>query len=254
MTLPQGIRIIGECALRNLPFFDIDIPEGVIEIKDNALCNCQNLLSITLPSSLKNIGHFAFAHCTSLLMIDIPEGVISIGNTIFAGCKSLVSITLPKTLVTIFSYSYKCQNILGECKSLEYISVAEGNENYDSRNGCNALIETATDTMLTGCPKTIIPDSVSCIGEYAFNSYKYLLEDIRIPEGVSRICKGAFDISGTRYITLPDSIEDIEADAFCNPSIISLIQVNIPRGSKERFMAMQGMEIFGDRLEEYDRG
>ena len=50
------------------------------------------------------------------------------------------------------------------CKSLTNITVDENNTKYDSRNGCNAIIETASNTLIVGCQNTIIPNSVTSIG------------------------------------------------------------------------------------------
>ena len=67
----------------------LTIPEGVIEIADNAANNCQYLTDINLPKSLTSIGEFSFRDCDNLTNITIPENVAYIGNSAFSGCDNL---------------------------------------------------------------------------------------------------------------------------------------------------------------------
>jgi hypothetical protein len=69
--------------------------------------------------------------------------------------------------------------------------VETGNKNYDSRENCNAIIETATNTLIAGCQNTVIPNSVTGIGENAFY-YCLTLTSIVIPSSVKSIGKWAF--------------------------------------------------------------
>ena len=71
--------------------------------------------------------------------------VTSIGNIAFCDCRLLTSVTIPNSVNTIGDYAF------GWCPSLEIITVESGNSTFDSRNGCNAIIESATNTLITGC-------------------------------------------------------------------------------------------------------
>ena len=73
---------------------------------------------------------------SGLTTISIPNSVTSIGSSAFSGCSSLTSI-----------------------------SVVSDNPKYDSRNNCNAIIETTTNTLIAGCMNTTIPKSVTSINE-----------------------------------------------------------------------------------------
>ena len=143
----------------------IVIEDGVTHIGVCAFWNCNNvsLTSIAIPTSVTSIGQMAFCGCSCLTSITIPASVTSIGTEVFLGCSNLASFT-----------------------------VDAGNTVYDSRNNCNAIIETSSNTLIAGCKNTIIPDDVETIGNNAFDSCTGLTS-ITIPEGLKTIGQYAFD-------------------------------------------------------------
>ena len=107
--------------------------------------------------------------------------------------------------------------------------VEEGNAIYDSRDGCNAIIETSTNTLIEGCNATVIPNSVMRIGDNAFSGNS--LTSLIIPEGVVSIGSNAFgSCKNLTSITIPKSLNDINHFAFsgCN----SLTSITIPKSQK----------------------
>ena len=194
--IPEDVVTIGSNAFRDCTFSSIAIPEGVTTIEDNAFGDCYNLTAITLPGSLNSIGYEAFRSCGSLTSITIPASVQSIGERAFAWCNNLASIV-----------------------------VEEGNTVYDSRNGCNALIETATNKLIAGCNATIIPEGVVIIGNSAFNGCTF--SSIAIPEGVTTLEQDAFsNCYNLTDITLPESLATIGWSAF--QSCGNLTSITIP--------------------------
>ncbi|MBQ2969442.1 MAG: leucine-rich repeat protein [Bacteroidaceae bacterium] len=225
ITIPEGVTSIGD----NRTFFGcsslttITIPNGVTEIGYSTFTNCTNLVSITIPQSITKIGEFAFSSCSSLTSITIPESVTNIGKSAFNNCSSLTSIIIPQSVTRIEGRAF-----LG-CNSLISIVVEEGNAIYDSRDGCNAIIETSTNTLIEGCNATVIPNSVMWIGDNAFSGNS--LTSLIIPEGVVSIGSNAFwSCKNLTSITIPKSLNYINHFAFsgCN----SLTSITIPKSQK----------------------
>ena len=137
------------------------------------------------------------------------DGTLVIGSGLCpAQNVSIVKIKIGNTVDTI-SYLYdsiSLSNVLS-------IEVSTGNKTFDSRNNCNAIIETSTNTLLVGCKNTIIPDTIITIGKYAFYALPFE-ETISIPNSVKTIKNGAFCSSRIKSIVLPNSIETLEEESF----------------------------------------
>ena len=103
----------------------------------------------------------------------------------FRGCFALTEIAIPKSVTRIGTSAFSA------CPMLTRMTVASGNPSYDSRNGCNAIIETATGTLIAGCQNTVIPDNVTSISYAAFDGCS-TLEAITLPRSISTIGKKAF--------------------------------------------------------------
>ena len=195
----------------------IIIPDTVTSIGDGAFCDCESLTNITIPDCVTSIGDCALKECSSLTTITIPNGITSIGEGTFSYCKSLKSITIPNGITSIG------EGIFCSCESLTNIVVARGNTIYDSREECNAIIETGTNTLICGCQTSIIPNSVTSIGEGAFFHCESLT-DITIPNSVKSIEDGAFcQCSSLTSITIPNSVTSIGYAAFWDCSSLTSI-------------------------------
>ena len=152
----------------------------------------------------------------------LSDGVVEIGDYAFDECYALSSITIPQSV----TYIGKC--VFEECKNLVSITVDDNNSFYDSRNSCNAIIQTDINELIVGCSATVIPETVVSIGQYAF-SYCRTLKSIVIPQSVKSIKKGAFQYcSALTSITIPKGVTSIEDFVFyyCE----SLVAVDIPEG------------------------
>ncbi len=184
------------------------IENGITSIGDYTFNYCGALTSVTIPGSVTSIGEYAFYYCYRLTSIEIPGSVTSIGEDAFRGCSGLTSVTIPNSVTSIGDAAF------AGCTGLTSIVVDEENSVYDSREGCNAIIETATNTLITGCKNTIIPNSVTVINDYAFAGYTSLTS-ITIPNSVTSIGDYAFDnCSGLTSVTIPNSVTSIGARAF----------------------------------------
>ena len=177
------------------------------EIPHHIFYGCTNLTSITLPNSVTSIDAYAFAGCSGLTSITIPSSVTSIEDYAFVSCTGLTSITIPNSVTSIGSSAFS------GC-SLTSIKVESGNVTYDSRDNCNAIIETSSNTLITGCKNSIIPSSITSIGICAFSGCTGLTS-ITIPNSVTSIGSSAFSgCSGLTSITIPNSVTSIGIFAF----------------------------------------
>ena len=243
----------------------VNIPNAVTRIGDDAFWGCKGLSSIVIPSSVTEIGDFPFGECyfisenfvnnssfseddfgavilgegtveqsDGLVISDnevvlcrpwatsvtIPNSVTSIVTSAFEDCGSLTSVTIPKSVTSIGSFVFE------DCSSLASMKVESGNPVYDSRNNCNAIIETATNTLLYGCMNTFVPSSVTSIREYAFWGHTGLTT-ITIPNSVTSIGHHAFfNCSGLSSVNIPESLTEIGSSTFSGCS--SLTSVTIP--------------------------
>ena len=220
ITIPNSVTSIEEGAFWYCTDLrSISIPESVTRIGEKAFCCCISLTSITIPNSVKTICSQTFGGCTSLTSITIPNSVTNITRFAFSGCTGLTSITIPSSVAFILEDAFK------GCIGLTSIKVDEGNTKFDSRDNCNAIIETASNSLIVGCQTTTIPNSVTSI-DYAFNGCTSLTS-INIPNSVTTIGDYAFSgCSGLTSISIPNSVTTIGEDAFRRCT--GLTSINIP--------------------------
>lgn len=160
-------------------------------------------------TGLTKIGSSTFYYCTSLEFVSFPKTIKTIEASVFYGCSNLKSLVIPASVTSFSSgLNYKY------CRKLASIVVEEGNQVYDSRDNCNAVIQKSSNTLMLGCMNTIIPNTVKEIGAYAFDNCYGLLK-IEVPESVTKIANNAFSACiGLTEVNLPISLECIGSSAF----------------------------------------
>ena len=217
--IPGDVQIIGAYAFGGCSDLkSIELPDNLREIYVGAFNDCSNLTAIHIPVNVDTMDPGVFMGCSNLnsITVDsanssyespenanaiinkatmelvegcnntvIPEGVKSIGDYAFLGRTNLKNITIPANVTSIG------ERVFEYCDSLEKIKVDADNATFDSRNNCNAIMESATNTLIAGCGKTVIPEGTETIGEEAFANV-VTLTHITIPKSVTEIKEGAF--------------------------------------------------------------
>lgn len=247
VIIPNSVTSIGRQAFAGCAGLTaMTIPASVSSI-DGAFVGCANLLAVSLPNSISSMDG-AFAGCSSLISVNIPTSVSSIGFMSFYNCSSLNSISIPSSVNAIAANAFR------GCTSLASIEVESGNLIFDSRDNCNAIVLTASDSLIQGCNTTVIPNTVKSIGDYAFSGCSGLTSVV-VPDSVVQIGEGAFkncsslvrvEIKGAvaslgkhvfegcaslEYLSFPSALSSIYVNAFrycSNIDSIMLHAVNPP--------------------------
>ena len=241
ISIPSKIRSIGYSAFWGTKISEVKIPATTTYIGRNAFAYCEALTSISvdannsaydsrnncnalidkatntlmrgcgstiIPNTVQIIGQHAFASCLNLSEASIPNSVTTIEDYAFSNCRALTSVVIPSSVTKLYQQSFS------GCSSLKSIRVDENNRTYDSRNNCNAVIETATRTLMIGCQSTIIPKDITSIAERSFQSCQKL-DSIKIPYGVTSIGDYAFAYcNDLAYVEIPNSVQTIRYGAF----------------------------------------
>lgn len=208
-----GIVVFGSSSVTK-----ITISEGIQEICVNAL-TCKTLEEVELPKSLATIWEYAFNGCTALKKITFPDGLKAIRDNAFLGCTELESASISKSVQNIGN------GIFASCTKLCKITVAADNTVYDSRDDCNAIIVSATNELLQGCLETVIPTTVTRIGNSAFAGFPF--KEFVIPDNIISLGDHAFETcTNLTSVTIPEGVTEIGNGTFL--ACLSLASIDIP--------------------------
>ena len=233
LTLGKGLRTIGERAFTDCSFSGgLTIPEGVTEIAEGAFCSSSKYSgspahgkitgTLTLPSTLKTIGAYAFAYEGFSGELLIPDGVTCIGANAFAECDGFGgTLSLPDSVKTVGEWAFYL------CKGFTGLKLSAG----------LTKIEKLSFAHMYGLrTEVVIPEGVTEIGESAFScSY---MPSVRLPSTLKKIEKQAFmHAHNLTKITLPDGLETIGDEAFsgCHPRNAVVLPASIKSIGKKAF-------------------
>ena len=206
------VTTIGESAFLYCFYLtNLSIPNTVTTIEASAFAYCQGFTGdLVIPNSVTTVGYGAFQICPGFDGdLIIGSSVTEIGDYAFNSCDGMTgTLYIPSGVKSIGGNSF------GYC-AFSGIVVDSENNVYDSRNNCNAIIETSTNELITGCKNSTIPNTVTSIGYCAFRGIAGLTS-IEIPNSVTYIGENAFafcyDLTGD--LTIPNSVDTIDAGAF----------------------------------------
>ena len=234
----------------------LNIPEGVVEIGDNAFVDNDFTGVLTLPSTLKKIGSDAFNSAGFKCPLNLPDGIEEIGSGCFWDCRNLYGklilpshlkklgsgafrgctglkgdLVIPKSLTVIPSGAFKACGLGGRLQLHGDITTIEGSA--FSANGFIGELELPKSlTVLEGynfqendfSGSFKIPKGLLSISSFAFSNCAFTGE-AEIPDGVTCIHGWAFSNSeNLQKIILPSSLELIDVGAFYNCKSLRVIE------------------------------
>jgi hypothetical protein len=243
VIINYGVTYIGSSA-----FFDctnlisVSIPNSVTDVGSYAFGQ-SGLRSLTIPSSITSIGDTAFGNCGQLTSLIIPESVTNIGSAAFHGSGSLTSVTIPNSVTSIGSDAFSGSGLttvnipagvmqiesgaFGGCSNLTEITVDAASSQFTSIDGL--LYTKALDTLIQ-CPSKkagaiIIPDGVTSILRQTFGFCREITSVV-IPNSVKSIGLEAFwYCTGLTSVTIGNGLESIESYAFSHCDNLSNISI-----------------------------
>lgn len=295
IILPSGITSIGKGAFTDTDLRVFVLPKTITSIGQGIFQGCRNLATIeveennpiyysvpgsnviieratqrvvagcptsTIPEGVTTIASFALA--TKILSAQLPESLTTIEDNGFEGAP-LKSLYIPKNVKSIGFSAFSPVWMQG-------IKVDSKNPVYDSRDNCNCLIETATNTVLLGCTGAEIPEGIESIGDYAFCNCD--INTIKFPQSLKKIGKYAFQNNHFQYLEIPSGVSSIGESAFIGQVKLHAIKVNaqtpptvdqstfdgvpltakliVPNGTKAQYEAADVWKLFSNILEEQE--
>ncbi len=239
LTIPANVSVwgLGYGIFRNCPNLTsiaVDEKNGyfysenncILKKKDRSLCI--GIKTSVIPDYVKDIGVGAFAGTIGLTEIVLPDGMENIGMSAFSDCPDLVSVKLNDGLKSIQESAFKkCpiekiyipasvefigNGMFSNCENLTDMTIDPANKIYKSDGGCVVRL---ADSALISCSGSsdYVPAGIKIIESEAFFAHRFHGRLI-LPEGLEKICTEAFYLSRITSVIMPDSLKEIEADAF----------------------------------------
>lgn len=155
----------------------------VTKIDDYVFDQNQMLTKVTIQEGVESIGNNAFRF-SSVEEVELPSTLKRLEHSAFGACPKMTKFHLPAS-VTYLGPEFLANN------ALKTLTVDKDNPIFDSRDNCNAVIETASNTLIQASLSTTIPQSVTAIGRYGFGTMQ-MMTSVTIPSWITSIGDNAF--------------------------------------------------------------
>ena len=230
-----AVNVINKAAFSNISTLtSVTIPKTVTEIRAEAFNGCTALKTIKIGGIIEYCGKNTFSgtaiskpiytgknlvyYPANLTEYKINEGTEKVLEYAFSDCKEMSAITIPASVKIIYAKTF------ANCDKLENIVVADGNQTFDSRDKCNAIILTSENKIVKGCKNSTIPNGIKTIGRISFANTS--ISKIDIPNTVTTIEDSAFYNNELTNITIPESVSKIGASAFIKNKKLAVVNFN----------------------------
>ncbi|MCQ2602598.1 MAG: leucine-rich repeat protein, partial [Clostridia bacterium] len=224
ITFGNELETIGENAFNSCySIKSVILPDSLTSLGGYAFNSCINLSSVTIGKGLKQIKNYTFYN-NSFASVTIPDNIETINDYAFCNCSSLTSVTIGKGLKNISRLAFHCDS--SSYRNISTITISNENENL---YGENCIIDRATDKLIFGTNKAVLPEGLKEIGDSAFHYGK--ITSIVIPATVTKIGQYAFyscDSLSSVTFAAGSGLKEIEYEAFCDCDILQ--SISLPDG------------------------
>ena len=274
LVIPNSVTTIGNYAFYECnDLTHMDIPNSVTTIGDNAFYQCEGLTSVNIGNSVTTIGGGAFYHCEGLTHLDIPNSVTTIGGSAFSRCKGLTHLDIPNSVTTIGGGAFQgCTGLTGSLVipnsvttigdwAFEYCIGLTSVEIPNSVTSLGAAAFARCDNL------RVLYNAPNVINTWNkhFPPFCRSSGTVKIGSGVESIPSKLFKDSYISSVTLSPTVNMICDSAFANAPLSSItswnanppqlgenaflnvgkhIQIKVPCGAEEAFMAANGWNEF----------
>ena len=235
---------ISRYAFRLTAITSLTLPSGTVSIGNSAFANCEKLVTVNIPNSIKEIAGYAFNGCTLLNSVNFAEGthLKMLDSSIFAGCTSLIEFKLPK--------SDTASSLFGSSSAVKKFTLAK-----------DALLSDGVLVGLTSCEEFVVEEgntSFVAEGGVLYNKNKSTLirypqskadTSFAVPEGVTQIGDSSkqsafYGASKLTSVSIPASVRTIGAAAFYNCNALTNIDFLVAKDGSNFDLSI-GEDAFG---------
>lgn len=228
VDIPDSVLELGEQAFAsNTKLTRVKLSQNLLYIGSGCFSQCRNLKTLEMPQTMLGIEADAFISCHHLESIRIPKGVKIIYESTFSGCGALRQVSLPDTLEYIGTGAFfRCLRLadIDFPKTLGSIGV-RAFAHCPIKSAKIPSVTTLLNEAFNSCTElqdVTLSDDLSVINRFTFSKCTSL-QSIKLPKNLERIESYAFqECHSLEYIKLPEKLKTIKCYAFRNAGLVSI--------------------------------